>query len=73
MKWIDLPPFWLLACVVIAWGLAGATPACGFGPWSVWAGALLIAAGIIADDNGDLEFNAGQDHGRPAPDPQRAS
>ncbi|WP_136442288.1 methyltransferase family protein [Pacificoceanicola onchidii] len=49
MKWIDLPPVWLLACLALAWwqktqhamGLS-------FGPvWADLLGGLLVGGGII--------------------------
>lgn len=39
MKWIDIPPVWLLAAIVLAWGQATYLPmGLGFGP--VWADLL---------------------------------
>ncbi|MCG6882672.1 MAG: isoprenylcysteine carboxylmethyltransferase family protein [Silicimonas sp.] len=38
MRWLDLPPFWLLGCLVLTW----------FSPWmlpwgpSIWAGGTLL-------------------------------
>ena len=46
MKWLDVPPVWLLACVVAAWILGAATPTLVLGPWATWAGPPLVVAGI---------------------------
>ena len=44
MKWIDLPPVWLLATLAVAWGWRW--PAAWEG--TLWAGILgLVAAGVL--------------------------
>lgn len=43
MKWLDLPPVWLFACLLIAWGTRGTTD-------SVWfdaLGWLMISVAIV--------------------------
>ncbi len=46
MKWIDMPPVWLAAALVLA-RLAGlAVPAPAFGDWAELAGPLLVLAGL---------------------------
>ena len=48
MKWIDIPPVWLIASLALAWGLRG--PALGlsfdFPATSLLAG-LLVGAGLV--------------------------
>lgn len=46
MKTIDIPPVWLLACLVLAWWLEGLAPGLGFGAWARWAGPILVVAGL---------------------------
>ncbi len=47
MKWIDLPPVWLAACLVIAWMSRGAF-GLGFGPvWADLLGGLLVGGGLV--------------------------
>lgn len=49
MKWIDIPPVWLLAAVVITWGVGQAQPfnlSLDF-PITQLLGGLLVGAGII--------------------------
>jgi protein-S-isoprenylcysteine O-methyltransferase Ste14 len=40
MRWLDMPPVWLLAFLAAALVLPGP----GFGAWSGWAGGLMLAA-----------------------------
>lgn len=51
MKWIDLPPVWLLGCLVLAW-VSPLTFAPGFAVWIGWAaiavGVLLTGLAVIA-------------------------
>lgn len=50
MRWIDIPPSWLLAALAVAWGLGQLAPldlggfARGLGTGIFWAGLALIAA-----------------------------
>ncbi|MDJ0824553.1 MAG: isoprenylcysteine carboxylmethyltransferase family protein [Rhodobacter sp.] len=46
MKVIDIPPVWLLICLVFAWWLSGIAPELGFGAWARWAGPILVIGGI---------------------------
>ena len=46
MKWIDLPPVWLLAAGIAAWWLGVLLPQPVFGAWAWPAGVLLIGAGL---------------------------
>lgn len=49
MKWLDLPPVWLLAALVLAWVQAQYFPmGLSFGPvWADLLGGLLVGGGII--------------------------
>ena len=49
MKWLDLPPVWLLGALVIAWMQAQYFPmGLSFGPvWADLLGGLLVGGGII--------------------------
>lgn len=48
-KWLDIPPVWLLLCLVIAWTQATyAHYGLGFGGvWADLAGGLLVGGGIL--------------------------
>ncbi len=49
MKWIDTPPVWLCAALVLAWYLGGLS-SLGLstaGAWTGFAGGLLVGAGIV--------------------------
>ncbi|SHM04872.1 Protein-S-isoprenylcysteine O-methyltransferase Ste14 [Roseovarius litoreus] len=48
-KWLDMPPVWLLGCLVLAWGQATYYPAgLSFGgAWSEFAGGLLVGGGVV--------------------------
>ncbi|MGR3624177.1 methyltransferase family protein [Pseudophaeobacter sp.] len=49
MKWIDVPPVWLLACVALAWCQAQYFPF-GLGFGEVWAdllAGLLVGGGLV--------------------------
>jgi len=56
MKWLDMPPVWLIACLVAAWGLGVLLPSPAFGLWAVWAGPVLVIAGIVLTVLAVLEF-----------------
>ncbi|WP_425101258.1 methyltransferase family protein [Tropicibacter sp. S64] len=49
MKWIDMPPVWLLACLALAkWQAAYHPMGLSFGPvWADLLGGLLVGAGIL--------------------------
>ena len=49
MRWLDMPPVWLLGCLVLAWGQAAYYPAgLSFGgAWSEFAGGLLVGGGVV--------------------------
>jgi protein-S-isoprenylcysteine O-methyltransferase Ste14 len=49
MKWIDLPPVWLLAMIALAWAQAAWLPlGLSFGgAWADFAGGLLVGGGLI--------------------------
>ncbi len=49
MKWIDVPPVWLLGFLVIAWWIGDADPLrLSFGGvWAQFAGGVLIGAGVV--------------------------
>lgn len=49
MKWIDLPPVWLLAFIALAWAQAAYFPfGLSFGgPWADFLGGVLIGGGVL--------------------------
>jgi len=49
LKWIDIPPVWLLAALVVVWAQATYLPmGLGFGgAWADFAGGLLVGAGLV--------------------------
>lgn len=49
VKWVDLPPVWLLGFVAASWAIAARDPLdLGFGgPWAQFAGGLLVGGGLI--------------------------
>ena len=49
MKWIDLPPVWLLAAIVLSWWSGQLDPfALSFGgAWSDLLGGLLVGGGLV--------------------------
>lgn len=56
LKWVDLPPVWLLGFVVIAWAQARYVPLGAFGPWGGMLGGVLILAGIGLAIAAAIEF-----------------
>ncbi|MDW3117208.1 MAG: isoprenylcysteine carboxylmethyltransferase family protein [Roseovarius pacificus] len=49
MKWIDMPPVWLLACLVLAW-IQASYYALGLsfgGAWADFAGGILVGGGLL--------------------------
>lgn len=58
MKWIDMPPVWLLAFVGIAWGQAHYFPmglSLGF-TWASLLGGLLVGGGLVLIAMAAVEF-----------------
>ncbi|WP_135502180.1 methyltransferase family protein [Roseovarius aestuariivivens] len=49
MKWIDIPPMWLLAALILAWAQATHLPlGLSFGGvWADFAGGLIVGAGLL--------------------------
>lgn len=49
LKWVDIPPVWLLAFILAAWGIGRADPLeLSFGgPWAQLPAGLLIGGGIV--------------------------
>ncbi|MFW2586682.1 methyltransferase family protein [Sagittula sp. SSi028] len=46
-KWIDIPPVWLLGCLLLAFWQARHYPVGGFGPvWADLLGGLLVGGGL---------------------------
>lgn len=46
VRWLDMPPVWLVAMLALAYGLDRLAPGLGFGlVWTGWLGNLLIALG----------------------------
>ncbi|MEL7254406.1 MAG: isoprenylcysteine carboxylmethyltransferase family protein [Pseudomonadota bacterium] len=58
LKWIDIPPMWLLACAVLAWVQAEFAPmGLSFGAgWAVPVGTGLVVVGLIVMALALLEF-----------------
>ena len=49
LRWLDIPPTWLVVMLLIAFGLDRIVPGLGFGwSWSQWLGQALIVAGVCA-------------------------
>lgn len=49
LKWIDMPPVWLLACLVLAW-IQASYYALGLsfgGVWADFAGGILVGGGLL--------------------------
>ncbi len=47
MKWLDLPPVWLVAFLVAGRLQASWLPLLRFRAWADWAGAALVLAGLL--------------------------
>ena len=49
VKWVDIPPVWLLGMLALAWAQATYLPAgLGFGgAWADFAGGLLVGGGLV--------------------------
>ena len=49
LKWVDLPPVWLLGCLGLAWAQAVYLPiGLNFGPvWADLLGGLMVGAGVL--------------------------
>lgn len=45
LRWINLPPVWLLACMAVAWGIAQVHAP--FGEMFLWAGRGLIGLSLL--------------------------
>lgn len=46
MKWIDMPPVWLIGALVASWYLHVLVPSLGFGAWSGWVGTGILWLGF---------------------------
>ncbi|SFP72579.1 methyltransferase family protein [Tranquillimonas alkanivorans] len=46
MRWLDLPPVWLLAFLVLAWTQSTYLPLVAFGAWADWLGWTLVLAAV---------------------------
>jgi protein-S-isoprenylcysteine O-methyltransferase Ste14 len=47
MRWLDLPPVWLVVSMVVMWGLAQAVPFPGMSdPMQIWIGRALIGLAV---------------------------
>ncbi|MEM0946915.1 MAG: isoprenylcysteine carboxylmethyltransferase family protein [Pseudomonadota bacterium] len=57
LKWIDLPPVWLVGFAALTWMQARFLPIGGFGPWAPPLGALLILAGVVLAAAAVVEFH----------------
>jgi len=47
MKWLDLPPIWLLGALGLAWGAGHLLPTPALGAWGGWVGPLLVLFGLL--------------------------
>jgi len=48
LQWIDMPPIWLAACLVLAWWQKTIWPVGSFGPvWADLLGGLLVGGGVL--------------------------
>ncbi len=58
LKWLDIPPMWLLACAVLAWVQAQyVAMGLSFGPgWAVPVGTGLVGLGLILVALALIEF-----------------
>ena len=58
LKWIDIPPMWLLGFALLAWVQAAHFPAgLGFGGgWADFAGGLLVGGGLVLMAMAFVEF-----------------
>lgn len=58
LKWIDMPPVWLLAFLVVAWAQATHYPmGLGFGEtWADLLGGLLVGGGLLLIVMAAMEF-----------------
>lgn len=57
LKWIDIPPAWLAACLAATWGVDRLFPWFSTGlAWLEWLGAALALAGIGAMALGAFEL-----------------
>ncbi|QBF31297.1 isoprenylcysteine carboxylmethyltransferase family protein [Thalassococcus sp. S3] len=58
MKWIDIPPVWLVACLLLAWGQARFYDfGLSFGGgWADLVGGLLVGGGVLLMALAVMEF-----------------
>lgn len=56
MKWLDVPPVWLLAGLALARAMAEVPGQPLLGPWAGWAGPMLVLAGMAAMAAAAWEF-----------------
>ncbi len=48
LKWIDIPPVWLLGALALAWWQKTALPMGSFGPvWADLLGGILVGGGVL--------------------------
>ena len=57
LKWIDLPPFWLLAFLALGWALPALSASPG---WLAPLGTVLVVAGILTAVWAVVEMNRAQ-------------
>lgn len=69
MKWLDMPPIWLLASAVSAWWLGRLVPSQEFGKWAELAGVMLVVAGIVITVLAAVEFSRAKTTIVPGRDP----
>ena len=56
LRYVDIPPVWLLGFAALAWAQAQVVPWGAFGAWGKVAGAVLVVAGIGLAIAAALEF-----------------
>jgi len=57
LRWLDIPPSWLIGAIALAFGVDALWPGLGFGwAWSYWLGNVLIVLGFGAMALALIEF-----------------
>lgn len=57
LRWLDIPPTWLVAALGVSWGLDRVVPGLGFGLATMrWLGAGLVLLGLVAMALGAFEL-----------------
>jgi len=57
LRWLDIPPFWLIGALGLTWGFDGLVPGLGAGlGWLRTLGDLMVLAGLVSMALGALEL-----------------